>query len=250
MSLRICPTAWWLFAVALVATQYLDSATPAVAKPIPLPLPLIMADYTPRPFPANRSMAFFSRHDSDLGLSSWSSVNATSDTGFELSRRDSMTGLLSSVEAMNGNADELKTLAAQSGSVDDDDYDYQRNCAAALTSFSQNMEGFQQNFATESASTSDKGHGHYTKNEVLEDMLKKLYNTNKDLLESVTIIVSGVPVVGPILGPIMYQIKCIIIAIQDGLEDATDGTLNGIENILKPFLRTCPASEILDICLG
>lgn len=97
-------------------------------------------------------------------------------------------------------------LAARSATVDDDDFDFQRDCVAALTGFNTNMDGFQTTLAdTASPATGvgDKGLANYDRNNDLETLLKNIVNVNKNVLSSINTIVYNIPGVGPILGPSM-----------------------------------------------
>lgn len=100
----------------------------------------------------------------------------------------------------------LGDLAARSASVDDDDFDFQRDCVAALTGFNTNMDGFRTalvDTASSASGTSDKGLANYDRTNDLETLLKNLANLTKNVLSSIDALVYNLPVVGPILGPSM-----------------------------------------------
>jgi len=100
----------------------------------------------------------------------------------------------------------LGDLAARSASVDDDDFDFQRDCVAALTGFNTNVDSFQTALAGAASSASggsDKGLANYDKTNDLETLLKNLANLTKNVLSSIDALVYNLPVVGPILGPSM-----------------------------------------------
>jgi hypothetical protein len=251
------PAYFLLKSLALVIFLAPGSVLPSFAKPIPLPLPLIMADYSPSPFPTNRSFGYFgSRRDVNLFYST-SPVAAGVRTGHDLVQRDSLEDPLTFLTAATSNANDLRDLAARSSSVDDDDFDFQRDCAELLSSFSTNMGGFTTAFTTLASGSGSAGKGlaNYDKTNDLETMLKNAVNLNKQALSATDVLVYNLPGVGPTLGPIVYQIKCFVDELLDVVENFTDGTLNQLQPVLASLLgkavsTTCNSGvHLLGLCI-
>ncbi|KAH9486921.1 Protein priA [Psilocybe cubensis] len=214
--------------------------TQVSATPIPLPLPLMAADYTVNLLSVNRSSSSISPRrlqSLPMGLSVFSH-----DHGATSSKRNlDLDALTQSYDAANLNAEELRDLAASSAGVDEDDYDFQKQYVTGLTSFSDNMSIFQSALAE---AASDKGLANYDRQNDVETLLKKVVNANKDVLSSTTTVVYNIPGIGPVLGPIVYDVKCLV----DGLLDATEDLTDAIVNALGPSLRALLGQASEAVC--
>jgi hypothetical protein len=89
-------------------------------------------------------------------------------------------------------------LASRSASVDDDNFDYQQECAQALGEYQETYSGLKGLLAQLG---SDKGLKNYDGEDPVQVLLKDVVNAHKDILHSVSVIVNNLPILGPILGP-------------------------------------------------
>jgi hypothetical protein len=87
----------------------------------------------------------------------------------------------------------VESLAAQSASVNQDDYDFSHNCLFALLACVTNLDAIRSDI---DACRSP----HHNKGEVEID-LKNLANVIKTILAAVWVLVYNLPFLGPILGP-------------------------------------------------
>jgi hypothetical protein len=93
-------------------------------------------------------------------------------------------------------------LAERSSTVNDDDYDFQQQCASEMTGYHTSFLGFQTTLAQLAG---DKGLANYDSSNNLETLLKDAVNANKNALSATAALVYNIPTLGPILGPSMYS---------------------------------------------
>ncbi|KAJ7181672.1 hypothetical protein C8R43DRAFT_1101443 [Mycena crocata] len=137
-------------------------------------------------------------------------------------------------------AAKMRKLRARALAGEPADAAFQQQCADVLRSYQTNFVGCQRNMVLLGQ---DKGLACYDKADDIETLIKNLINAHKDILESVSVLVDNLPILGPILGPIVYQIKCIVDEILDLTENITDCILN----LLAPLLTALGLSAVTDL---
>lgn len=221
---------------AIAALNVISTTLSVFATPIPLPLPLMAADYS-------LSLVSVNRTTPRLGGQSLDTLPLRPEPG-SLSTRsvDSLSSLHDYYNGAFKNSQNLRNLAAESENADNDDDDLHRQALSELTGFNENIQGFQTVFTE---AMSDKGLAYYQKSEALETLLKNIIDANKDVLSATSTLVDNIPALGPILGPIIYQLKCFVDAILDIVEDLTDAT---IKQIVQPLLVALLGSATASLC--
>ncbi|CAK5280231.1 unnamed protein product [Mycena citricolor] len=102
----------------------------------------------------------------------------------------------------------FKDLAAKAKTVSPDDKEFPRNARLAC----------------------------FDKNNDIQQYLKIIVNAHKSILQSVVVIVAGIPVLGPLLAPLLYDIKCIVDKILDIVENLIDCLLNLLGPLVQQLL--------------
>ncbi|RXW22948.1 hypothetical protein EST38_g2916 [Candolleomyces aberdarensis] len=209
-----------------------------------MPLALVAPDYSSRWMAHNHTTGFNLARD-------LAAVNITRDaslahahSGFPISssspsRRanakyaNQIASLYEFYSTARDHSNNLKRLAAQSATVDEQDLDFQQSAASELTGFDTSILGIK-NILHELGS--DKGLKNYDRTNDLETLLKNLINFHKETFHSVDVLVYNIPILGPILGPIVYEIKCILDDVLNAVENLTDALINGLQPLLQALI--------------
>ncbi|KAF8168086.1 hypothetical protein B0H34DRAFT_44995 [Crassisporium funariophilum] len=245
------PVCLVLHASAFLAIgDFLSAILFATATPIPLPLPLMTTDHSLSLVWPNRTFP----RVTDRNLPVERNVRGVKYNRDSFIRDATLADGSQYLDAANLNTNNLKDLAAKSANVQESDFDFQRDSASELSSFSTNMLGFQTAFV-KSASESDRGLANYDRKNDLETLLKQYINLHKNALSAVSVLVYNIPGLGPILGPIIYEIKCIIDEILNATEEFTDAAINELQGPLRAIFGSAvtlycgPDVEIAGLCL-
>jgi len=229
----------------------------AVASPVPMPLPLVAADWNL----ANRTTLYhkpavvndITRKSTRVKHTAPVTPAARRNLAVMIAKRASVAASESRRAASNSDTDDadyakmqrlygqasthaqnLKSLAAQSSSVPDSSSgDFHQQAATELTAFHSNVLGIQDIM---SQLGTDKGLLNYDRTDDLETLLKDVVNINKNALSSVNTIVYNLPIVGKTLGPIVYELKCVLDDVLNFVENTADGLINGLQPLLQPLL--------------
>jgi len=222
-------------ATALVLLVGSPWVAPALASPVPAPLPLVasFADYVQRSdLVARLQDLTIPVHDYTVSTTKIASSTSEKRQTDDSSILDNL-GLLSNYYTqINNNAGTMSNLASEA-STQGDNADYQQQCLSTLSAFHSNLLGFQTTFAELAA---DKGLANYDENDEIETLLKEVINLCKNILSYTDELVYQIPGLGPILGPIVYDVKCILDDVLDAVENITDAILNAIEPLLQSLI--------------
>ncbi|KAI0312620.1 hypothetical protein OF83DRAFT_1176449 [Amylostereum chailletii] len=245
------------------------SSTTALANPMPWPMPIVelrgghLAEFPPTSRAVKSKVPkkdLLATHHINKTSSNAASAapmhrpsfgNATEN--FTARPRDTnINSLIDSINILNqhysqaqGDAQNLKTYASQAKSGNTGPA-FNQQSVSTLQSFHSNSEAFHTVFDQLGRNA---GLANYDRSNELETQLKDLVNLHKVVLDSVDVLVTNIPVLGPLLGPIVYQIKCILDKVLDTVENVSDALLNALDPLLRPILGDY-STAVCDSALG
>ncbi|KAL7285307.1 hypothetical protein ACG7TL_000402 [Trametes sanguinea] len=231
-----------LQAAALVSLVGPNGTPTALAKPIPVPVPMMphLADYAAQPPARNNLTAVPSAQDVALARRMDEAVVPhTPSQSSALRTREDDTAILNNINIlstvyndMNGHSTALSDLASRASAGGADD----TFSELAVSHFTAYKAGLLQFNTILVQLAGDKGLANFDDANGLEVMLKDMVNMTKYMLADVNTLVANIPTLGPMMGPLVYEVKCILDEVLDAVENLTDAIMNALQPLLEPVI--------------